>query len=107
MDNPEKAENSLDETPQAKPRASRLQKHSSKLIVTGLMATTLLLSACGEKDCYTLYKPVNQPASSTFTGSTSQQPTTFCYGNESRYYGSSYVYVGSGSYGSSGSGTSS
>jgi hypothetical protein len=107
MDNPEKAITANDKSRKTKPRPSRLQKHSSKLIVTGLMATTMLLSACGEKDCYTLYKPVNQPASSTFTGSNNQQSGTYCYGNENRYYGSSYVYIGSSYFGSSSSGTSS
>ncbi|MEI7554788.1 hypothetical protein [Candidatus Chlorohelix sp.] len=83
-----------------KPRKNRLKKHSGKLLATSLLATSLLLAACADQDCTYIYKQVNQPTSSGFTGSTNQQPVTNCYSSGSRYYGSSYVYVGS--YGSSG-----
>jgi hypothetical protein len=82
------------ETP-AQNRKSRLKKNSGKLLfATSLFATSVLLSACGGRDCVQIYQPVGTPGSSGFTNSSPTQPQSYCYGSGDRYYGTSYVYVG-------------
>jgi hypothetical protein len=95
MDKTQAGDQNPTPTKQKSTRSSKLKKHADKLLAASLIATSLMLGACGEKDCVTVYRQPGQPASSSFTGTNQPAGQTYCYGTESRYYGSSYVYVGS------------